>query len=228
LSLTEFKKLVKQIKDKKFRVKVEKFVEISFKKFKKMGELDFFSAPAGKSHHHSYRGGLVQHTFSTVRIALALAEVLEKVYGWKKVNKDYVLAGALLHDLYKPLTYRVLEDGIYDFSTIGDKLDHLSLLVGEAYKHKFPVDFIHVLAASHGDSSPVYPKTVEALIVHLADFVDSRMMGEIQRAASYLIRKCTGESEHPLPPQKAFQIVYAKQVGGCEKVKEVLKIWKKD
>jgi len=214
------KNLTGKIRDKKFRVKVEKFFESSLKKMGRMGGVDFFSSPAGKSHHHSYVGGLVQHTFSTVKIALALVDVLEKVYGWKNINKDYVLAGALLHDLYKPTTYIFRENGTIDFSSLGERLDHLSILVGEAYKNNFPTDFIHVLAASHGDSSPISPKTIEALIVHLADYVDSRLIGEIQKAAYYLTKKCVGETLPKISPKDALKIVYAKQVGGCEEVRK--------
>ena len=219
----EFRVLVGRIRNRRFRGKVKRLIDDAFKQFRRLGGLDFFSSPAGKSHHHSYSGGLIQHTLSTVRIALGLAEVLEKVYGYKKINRDYVLAGALLHDLYKPLTYTIREDGNYEISSLGEKLDHLTLLLNEASKKGFSEDFLHVLAASHGEAGPTTPKTVEALIVHLADYVDSRLMGEIQRAYFSLVRKCLGETPAKVLPEKVFEVIYAKQVGGCEKVKKVFR-----
>ncbi len=219
----EFKVLVGKIKSRKFRAKIRKLIEDAFKQFKHAGGLNFFNSPAGKSHHHSYAGGLIQHTLSTVKIAMGLVEVLEKVYGWKKINRDYVLAGALIHDLYKPPTYVLREDGTYEISSLGEKLDHLTLLLNEAYKKGFPEDFLHVLAASHGEAGPTTPKTIEALIVHLADYVDSRLMGEIQRAYFSLTRKCLGEIPTKISPKEALEVIYAKQVGGCEKVKKVFR-----
>lgn len=223
----EFEAFIRKIRSKKFRVKVRKLIEGAFKQFKRTGTLNFFNSPAGKSHHHSYVGGLIQHTLSTTRIAMDLVEVLKEVYGWKKINKDYVLAGALIHDLYKPLTYVLREDGTYEVSSLGEKLDHLTLLLNEAYKRGFSEDFLHVLAASHGDAGPTTPKTIEALIVHLADYIDSRLMGEIQRAYFSLTRKCLGETLTKISPKEALEVIYAKQVGGYEKVKKILKKFEK-
>ncbi|MCX8176482.1 MAG: HD domain-containing protein [Candidatus Bathyarchaeota archaeon] len=213
--------IFKKIRDRKFMVRVKKFFKSSITSFSESGGLHFYVSPAGKSHHHSYTGGLAQHTLSTVKIALMLVEVLEKVYCCKGINKDYVLAGALLHDLYKPLTYTQEEDGKFDFSGLGERLDHLSMLVAEAYKQGLPLDFIHVLAASHGEASPIPPRTVEALIVHLADLIDSKLVGELQRAALSIARKCGVEEFLSLTPKDSLQIIQFKSSGGCEKVKLV-------
>ncbi|MGP3666839.1 MAG: HD domain-containing protein [Candidatus Bathyarchaeota archaeon] len=214
--------LFKKIRDKKFMVRVKKFFKSSITSFGESRSLHFYVSPAGKSHHHSYTGGLVQHTLSTVKIALMLVEILEKVYGCKGINRDYVLAGALLHDLYKPLTYTQEEDGKFDFSGLGERLDHLSILVAEAYNQGLPLDFIHVLAASHGEASPIPPRTVEALIVHLADLVDSKLVGELQRVALSIVRKCGVEEFLPLTPKDSLQIIQCKNGGRCEKVKLIV------
>jgi len=223
----DFNVLFNRIRDRKFRAAVKKFFKSSLTSFNKSGSLSFYASPAGKSYHHSYAGGLAQHTLSTAKIALMLAEILEKVYDCKGINKDYVLAGALLHDLYKPLTYTQEENGKFDFSGLGERLDHLSILVAEAYKRGLPLNFIHVLAASHGDKSPIPPRTVEALIVHLADLIDSRLVGELQRAALSIMRKCGVEEFLPLTPKDALQIIQFKNVEGCEKVKLVAERLKK-
>jgi 7,8-dihydroneopterin 2',3'-cyclic phosphate phosphodiesterase len=183
----EFRKILSEIKDKKFRRKVKVFIEEAFKKLEAEAELSFFNAPAGRFQHHAYVGGLIEHTLATVRLAEAMTENLAKYYGVENVNRDYVIAGALLHDLYKPLTYRV-EDG-YSLSKVGSRLDHLTLLLAEAYRQGFPLDFLHVLAASHGEWGPISPRTVEALIVHLADLMDSRLAGEIQKAALNILKR---------------------------------------
>ena len=58
------------------------------------------AAPAGERSTTPTRGGLVQHTLATVRLALALCDVVEQVYG-AEVNRDVVIAASLLHDIMK-------------------------------------------------------------------------------------------------------------------------------
>jgi len=56
--------------------------------------------PAGAYQHHSYRGGLVEHTVSVVRLCSSLCDVVEEQYGGR-VDRDLVLAGAIHHDIMK-------------------------------------------------------------------------------------------------------------------------------
>jgi len=57
----------------------------------------FFEKPAAKFMHHDYRGGLAEHTLEVARFACAFADSMPR-FG---VNRDLVLAGALLHDIGK-------------------------------------------------------------------------------------------------------------------------------
>ena len=177
------------------------------------------NAPASRRGHHSYPGGLIQHTLSCTRLALALCENVEKVYGGK-VDKDIVIASALLHDIYKFYSYLEIEQG-YASSRLGERLDHLSLAIGELYKREFPLEVIHAVAAHHGKLSPIVPRTLEALIVHLADRIDSELSSEIIDAARAIVKECLGEDIKVFrDSRQAFQIVLLKQVGGCEKLRE--------
>jgi 7,8-dihydroneopterin 2',3'-cyclic phosphate phosphodiesterase len=210
------------IQDEKLRAKVKAFFERALTQMDLEKEcLSFKNSPAGKSHHHSYRGGLLQHTIATTKFSLMITDLAEKIYGWKGIDRDYVIAGALLHDLFKPSTYIEKENGTYGYSPMGERLDHLSLLIGEAYKEGLPLELMHILAAHHGDAGPIYPRTVEALIVHLSDLIDSRLNGDVQRAAQFIIRNCVGEESGILPSKQAFRIVNAKKTSGCEGVKKV-------
>jgi 7,8-dihydroneopterin 2',3'-cyclic phosphate phosphodiesterase len=185
-------------------------------------------SPAGLTRHHSYPGGFVEHTIATAQIALNLCDTVEKVYGGK-INRDYVLAGAILHDIFKPLTYEVREDGGYAINSLGTYLDHINLALAEMVRRGFPLEIVHIVAAHHGgEAGPVWPRTIEALICHLADLTDSRLNGEVFRAARYLSREATG-IELPLRNSKdAYQIVNAKVSKGWEGVRETVeKIAKK-
>lgn len=68
--------------------------------------------PAAKHMHHNYIGGLVIHTYECVEFALS---VLEKVK--KYLNKDEVLAAAILHDIGKLFEYEInLESGVIEYN----------------------------------------------------------------------------------------------------------------
>ena len=74
----------------------------------------------------------------------------------------------------------------------------------------------------------MWPRTVEALICHLADQADSRLSGDVLRAARYLSRTATGEELVLLTSKETFEIVHSKTVEGWEGVsKAVEKIKRK-
>jgi len=179
----------------------------------------FGKAPASKRRHHSYAAGLVVHTYSTAKIALCLSELVEEVYG-VKVDRDTVIAAALLHDLFKHITYNEVYPGKYASSKLGERLDHMSLIIGELYARRFPLDVIHAVAAHHGENSPIEPRTIEALVVHLADNTDAEMNDKVFFAAKDILRECLGVETQTLRQEVSpFKVVAAKKEGGCEEVR---------
>jgi 7,8-dihydroneopterin 2',3'-cyclic phosphate phosphodiesterase len=211
--------LAKKISDKDLRRKVLDVLKdptFTINEEKHSGLLLDVS-PAGKSNHHSYPGGYVEHVTSTVNIALAMCDSVERVYHGR-VNRNLVLAGVLLHDVFKPVTYTANEKGGYDSTQIGDYLDHLSIATAELVRRGFPLELVHVVASHHGSYGPIRPHSIEALICHLADFGDSRLNGEILRAASYFTRKTMGQELFELNSKEAFEIVHSKTVGGWNNV----------
>ncbi|MEM0058429.1 MAG: HDIG domain-containing protein [Candidatus Bathyarchaeia archaeon] len=211
--------LAEKIRDKKLREKIIELLENPI--FEVDGKvyrgLSLDISPAGLSHHHCYPGGYIEHVVSTVNLALALCKSVEKVYHGK-VNRDLVVAGVLLHDLFKPLTYTVNQNGGYSTTGLADYMDHLSVAIAELVRRGFPLELIHVVSAHHGEYGPIRPHTIEALICHLADLMDSRLNGEILNAAAYLARKATGEELTGLTSKEAFEIIHSKAVEGWEGV----------
>jgi len=136
-------------------------------------------APAAKLMHHSYIGGLMEHTLSVTRICMFLHS------HYPAIDRDVLLAGALLHDIGKIEEFSL--NGFIDYSTRGRLIGHIGMsarLVSEkiACIEDFPEDtrdsLIHCILSHHGSrdrGSPVVPATLEALIVHYADEVDSRV-----------------------------------------------------
>jgi 7,8-dihydroneopterin 2',3'-cyclic phosphate phosphodiesterase len=223
------RKVVKKIRDETLRQKVSEFlndltVEVEGKTH--VGMM-LEKAPASRFRHHSYPSGLIEHILSAVSIALSLCDSVEKIYGGK-VDRDLAIAGVLLHDILKPLTYDVKEDGSYISSPLGERLDHLTLIISKMIKRGLPLDLIHTVASSHGESGPITPKTVEALICHLADVADSQLNGEVLNAAKYLIKEA-GESLEIKDSRTAFRIINSKATGGWSLLRcTVEKIKKKE
>jgi len=211
------KKIIGKIKNESLREKVANLIEnpsieIDGKLYTGM---PLETSPAGVSRHHSYPGGFIEHVVATSEIALTLCNVVKRVYHGK-TDVDLVLAGVLLHDIFKALTYEK-ENGTYRATPLAERLDHLTLIVSELVRRGFPLSLIHIVCAHHGgQAGPVWPRTIEALVCHLADITDSQLNGEVLRAARYLSREATGEELQILNSKEAFEIVHSKVIGGNE------------
>lgn len=177
--------------------------------------LSLAECPAGAFQHHSYPGGLVQHTVSVTRIALTLCDLMEEVYGGG-VDRDLVIAGSVLHDVMKTYAYAHDGEGGFRTSSVGEKLDHLTMLVAELYRRGLPMDLIHVASSHHGEMSPVKPKTIEALIVSVADLSDSELSRRTLRAAEYLLRKGIGGKHRMRSSEEALKVIQTKIRDGWE------------
>ena len=216
----EIERLAGLVKDKGLRRKVldviaNPSIELEFP------SLPLEECPAGAYQHHSYAGGLLQHTIAVTKLSLTLCDLMEEVYGGK-VDRDVVVAGALLHDVMKCYTYTPSGEGGYISSRLGEQVDHLTLLVAELYRRGFPVDVIHVAASHHGDVSPVKPKSVEALIVSIADLADSELSRRTLRAAEYLLRQAGEARPRINSSQEALDVVEAKKKDGWGGVKKLV------
>lgn len=221
--MEELIRLAEKIEDEDLRSKVVELIKnpkptlIDFK-----DSIEFEDSPASKRRHHSYERGLLIHTLATTRMALALSDVLEEVYG-VKVNRDVVIAASLLHDIFKYITYVQTDDGKFKRSKLGERIDHLSLVIGELYLRRFPIEVVHAVIAHHGRASPIEPRTIEALIVHMADRTDAEINDEVLFAARDIIRECVGKEVELLPKGlSAFDVIMAKERGGCDEVKKML------
>jgi 7,8-dihydroneopterin 2',3'-cyclic phosphate phosphodiesterase len=219
----QLKEIADKIQDGNLRSQVADFLEKPTFSLdgKVYGGPSFDACPGGLSHHHTYTGGYMEHVVATWKIAVALCDAVEQVYGGK-VDRDLVTAGVLLHDIFKPVTYIVDEQGNFSSSPLADRLDHISLATAEMVRRNFSSELIHIVASHYGNYGPIKPRTVEALVVHLADNVDSQLNGQILDAAWYLTRKATGEGVPKLNAKEAFEVVQAKASKGWSGVEEVV------
>lgn len=145
------------------------------------GDDDFFArfkkAPAAKSMHHAYIGGLIEHTVSVAKIAKEIAKF------YMPIDTDILVAGSLLHDIGK--VYEI-DASTFNYTNEGKLIGHIVIgynLVKEKIKNtklsdEQEVQILHCILSHHGEyeyGSPKIPKTKEALLLHLIDTMDSKM-----------------------------------------------------
>lgn len=216
----EFTNLLDTIKDPKLRETVSEFLTDPPSDIDQPC-LRLEDCPAGAYQHHSYPGGLLQHTLSVARIASALCDIVEELYGGE-VNRDLVTAGAILHDVMKVYCYEPNGCGGFQTSEYGGMVDHLTLMVAEMHRRGLPADLIHVVAGHHGDVGPTKPKTLEALIVSVADQADSDLNGKLLRAAEYLLRRSGEQRPQIGSALDALRVVAAKSREGWAGVQRLV------
>ena len=215
--------IAQKIRNKPLRNKVIELLENPFIEIdgRKYSGLPLETSPAGISRHHSYTGGYIEHVVSTTSLALSMCDSVNKIYHGD-VKRDLVISGVLLHDIFKPATYTINKNGTYSSARLADYLDHLSLVTSELIRRGFPIELVHIVSAHHGEAGPIRPKTIEALICHLADLTDSRLNSEILNAAAYLSRRATGQELCRMTSKEAFEIVNSKSAEGWDGVTKIL------
>lgn len=112
---------------------------------------------------------LIDHVRAVISIAMQIAKALA-LYHQILINHDYILAGALLHDIDKMFIYEKTSQGHQHAITL-TQFPHGYLGARLAHKHGLP-DSIEHLILSHTRQQLIVPTTIEAIIVHYADFVD--------------------------------------------------------
>ncbi len=168
----EFFDRVDKISNPKLRTLVKNiFTEDNF--------LKYSSAPAGKSWHHSYIGGLLEHTLEIIKICDLMCDF------HSELNRDLLICGAMLHDFGK-IEELSFETG-FEYTDKGKLIGHIviaAMLVEEKMKEikDFPEDLknclIHLILSHQGKlehASPVVPKTVEAIALYHADELSAKV-----------------------------------------------------
>ncbi len=137
--------------------------------------------PAAFKLHHAVRGGLLMHTLSIVRLAQRVCEV------YPFVDKDLLLAGAILHDISKLEEFVVGETGVAEgYSIEGNLLGHLAMgaTLVDKYAERLGISrrtatlIEHMLLSHHGEpefGAAVRPMFIEAELLSELDLLDSRI-----------------------------------------------------
>jgi len=114
----------------------------------------------------------VEHLNSCVKQCIAIAKVLNEVFGNRvPVNTDVLIAGALLADVGKMLEFDKDAAGNVVKGHFGDMLRHPFSGVALCYKHGLPPEVMHIIA-THSHEGDKVERTIESWIFHHADFID--------------------------------------------------------
>jgi len=141
----------------------------------------FSNATAAVRFHHAYRGGLLEHTLSVLKICDWLSNFYENL------DRDLLITGAIFHDIGKIREYKV--EIPIKVTDEGKLLGHIIIGYGMIQKKimkikNFPPDLkdrlLHIILSHHGHKefgSPRRPKTLEAFIVYHVDYMDAEIGG---------------------------------------------------
>ncbi len=145
----------------------------------------FKKSSAAKSVHHSFVGGLLQHTLAVTKICDFLCTRYEML------NRDLLITSSICHDIAKTKEYSLYPEN--DYTDEGNFLGHIVMGVemidekirgynGNPGIEGFPVvlenELKHCILSHHGEleyGSPKKPAIMEAVALNFADNTDAKM-----------------------------------------------------
>ena len=157
---------------------LNKLLSMFFKEDEKFIK-QFKNHSAAKSVHHSFVGGLLEHTLNVTK----LCDFYSSTY--PIINRDLLITAAIFHDVGKTVELSLFPEN--DYTDDGQLLGHIVIgveMIGEAIRKidDFPVklstELKHCILAHHGEfeyGSPKKPALVEAVALNFADNTDAKM-----------------------------------------------------
>jgi len=140
---------------------------------------NFRGHSAAKTVHHSFSGGLLEHTLSVVKMCEYL------VGAYPVLNRDLLYTAAICHDIGKTKELSAFPEN--DYTDEGQLLGHIVMgveMVNEAMRNisGFPEvlanELKHCIVSHHGEleyGSPKKPALAEAVALNFADCTDAKM-----------------------------------------------------
>jgi 3'-5' exoribonuclease len=137
------------------------------------------NAPAAKTLHHAFIGGLLDHVVSLFRSCDLVCR------NYPQVNRDLLLTGAFLHDIGK--IHELAYNRSFSYTTRGQLLGHMvielemvqaKIALVPGFPDELKTLLEHLIISHHGEyefGSPKLPMFPEALLLHYMDDLDSKM-----------------------------------------------------
>ncbi len=143
----------------------------------------FRQAPAAKSMHHAFLGGLLEHTMTLLQLADKVCPF------YPSINRDIVMLGLFLHDLGK--TRELVYDRAFSYSDRGELIGHIvegAIMLHDKAQQvmreqgvRLPQGLVmvlqHIIISHHGQpefGAAKIPATPEAILVAMLDNLDAK------------------------------------------------------
>lgn len=152
----------------------------------------FTLAPGSSDKHHSYDGGLVQHTYEVMVRSMDGLHFLQS-QSEKKVDTEVIFLSSLLHDWGKIHVYSQVKPNVWAKTLDYTKSLHIEKSDEYFWSNVAPVlphsmerkkHISHCIRAHHGRidyGSLEEPQTTEAWILHLADMYSAFCVSDFKR-----------------------------------------------
>lgn len=139
----------------------------------------YFHFPAGTRWHHDYISGLIDHSLSMARLVDLVCR------NYPELDRDLLIAGALLHDIGKTVEFE--GELVFEYSDAGRLVGHIVIgnnIVVDLIRQlpDFPkvleLKLRHLILSHHGQlehGAVVKPLTAEAHLLHHLDQIDSKL-----------------------------------------------------
>lgn len=112
-----------------------------------------------------------KHVQSVTRICLSVCDIFDELYkGALKLDRDILLAGALLHDVGKMLEIEEV-DGKFQKSNNGKLVRHPFSGLAIADACGLPDEVLHIIGTHSKEGDP-FKRTAEAIVLKYADFMN--------------------------------------------------------
>ena len=162
------------------------------------------AAPAAKTVHHAYAGGLLEHTLSVAKMSLCIAGQ------YPEMDRQILFVAALFHDLGK--IWELTGGLVNDYSDEGRLIGHIELALAyltprleqAGIEKSLALHFRHILLSHHGEyeyGSPRRPKTAEAFALHHADNLDAKI-AQSRAALAHITEDAEGWSPYQATLQR--------------------------
>jgi putative nucleotidyltransferase with HDIG domain len=161
-AISELFPTIEKIQDKGIREKVISTLYKAWRSgnFKRIEDVHQFEPARDRIVYNN-----VDHTNQVCQACEKMAALLTEILNLR-VNMDYLLAGALLHDVDKMVIFDARTGGLTE---MGRKNSHAVTGGALAREQGLPEEVAHIIEAHSAKFSPAPPQTFEALILRHAD-----------------------------------------------------------
>lgn len=132
---------------------------------------DLLSVPVSMSSPYPH----VPHNRSVVNMALKVADVLEEFHG-VKVDRNFLIAAALLQDVSKLVEFELTGDGAVEKSEIGERFQHGFWAAHAALEEQVPYEIVEAIL-DHTYEGPRFPRSLISKILFYVDQIDMAALG---------------------------------------------------